>query len=170
MAETATRVNEAKGRVGAPVAHVHGLHKTYGPDVRALVGVSLSVRSGEFVAVLGPSGAGKTTLFRCLTGLTRPDAGAVVVDGLDVAAGHRHDVQAARRQIALIFQQFNLIRRLTALQNVLAGRLAEAPTWRVMSRHFARAASARSDVSMPSASSTGPRPAPTSSPADSSSG
>ncbi len=114
------------------------LTKTYRLDVTALAGVSFSARPGEFVAVLGPSGAGKTTLFRCLTGLTRPDAGAVVLDGRDICHMRRTELRAARRDIALIFQQFNLIRRLTAVQNVLAGRLASVPTWRVLSRRFAR--------------------------------
>ena len=93
---------------------------------------------GEFVAVLGPSGAGKTTLFRCLTGLTRPDHGTVRIDGQDIWAGAR-ELRAARQTVALIFQQFNLIRRLTALQNVLVGRLAHVSTWRVLLRRFTRA-------------------------------
>jgi len=115
---------------------VQGLLKTYGSDVRALSDVALSVAAGEFVAVLGPSGAGKTTLFRCMTGLTRPDAGSVRVHGRDLGGLDARGLRTARRQIALIFQQFNLIRRLTALQNVLAGRLAVVPTWRVLLRHF----------------------------------
>jgi len=114
------------------------LTKTYRLDVTALAGVSFSAQPGEFVAVLGPSGAGKTTLFRCLTGLTRPDAGAVVLDGRDLCRMNRRELRSARRDIALIFQQFNLIRRLTAVQNVLAGRLALVPTWRVLLRRFAR--------------------------------
>jgi phosphonate transport system ATP-binding protein len=69
----------------APVVVVNGLIKTYPPTVRALSRVSFAVQSGEFVSVLGPSGAGKTTLFRCLTGLTRPDAGGVLVGSRDVS-------------------------------------------------------------------------------------
>ena len=114
------------------------LTKSYPPDVRALAGVSLTVRGGEFVAVLGPSGAGKTTLFRCLTGLTRADAGSVFVNGRDLGRARGRDLRRARHGVALIFQQFNLIRRLTAMQNVLVGRLAQAPTWRVLLRRFDR--------------------------------
>ena len=83
--------------------------------------------------MLGPSGAGKTTLFRCLTGLTRPDRGTV--DDRRAAtsgAARRRAARARGASSALIFQQFNLIRRLTALENVLAGRLAHVPTWRVL--------------------------------------
>ena len=120
------------------VAAVDGLTKRYAPDVTALAGVTFDVPAGEFVAVLGPSGAGKTTLFRCLTGLTRPDAGRVRIEGHDIWQGAA-DLRAGRRVTALVFQQFNLIRRLTALENVLVGRLARVPTWRVVLRRFSRA-------------------------------
>jgi phosphonate transport system ATP-binding protein len=131
----------AQARVSAPprtVAAAEGLTKRYPPDVTALDEVSFTVGPGEFVAVLGPSGAGKTTLFRCLTGLTRPDRGSVRIDGHDVWSSGRA-LQQGRRAVALIFQQFNLIRRLPAMENVLVGRLAHVPTWRVLARHFTRA-------------------------------
>src|SRR4029077_8164472 len=135
MATAAAGVSE---RGGAVVAVVDGLTKRYAPDVTALAGVTFRVSAGEFVAVLGPSGAGKTTLFRCLTGLTRPDHGTVRIDGRDIWTGAR-ELRAARQTVALIFQQFNLIRRLTALENVLVGRLAHVATWRVLLRRFTRA-------------------------------
>ena len=117
---------------------VERLTKRYGETVTALADVSFSIEPGEFVAVLGPSGAGKTTLFRCLTGLTRPDGGSVIVRGRDICAIRGRQLRAARQDVALIFQQFNLVRRLTALHNVLAGRLARLPTWRVVLRRFTR--------------------------------
>ena len=120
----------------AEVIRADGVAKRYPPQVDALRGVSFRVGRGEFVAVLGPSGAGKTTLFRCLTGLTRPDAGSVTVDGREVTRMQGRALRAARREVALIFQQFNLVRRLSALQNVLGGRLAFVPTWRVVLRRF----------------------------------
>ena len=125
------------GRPGA-IIRVDGLTKRYGAAVPALVDVSFSVDPGEFVAVLGPSGAGKTTLFRCLTGLTRPDAGSIIVRGHDICRIRGRALRTARHEIALIFQQFNLVRRLTAHHNVLAGRLATIPTWRVVARRFAK--------------------------------
>jgi ABC-type methionine transport system ATPase subunit len=71
----------------------------------ALADVSFEVRRGEFVAVLGPSGAGKATLFRRFTPLTRPDAGSVVDDGCEVSSAEGREPRAARHDVALIFQQ-----------------------------------------------------------------
>jgi phosphonate transport system ATP-binding protein len=137
MAPPQARV--AGGAGAAPVIRAERLSKAYGADVTALAEVSFAAEPGELVAVLGPSGAGKTTLFRCMTGLTRADSGSVIVDGRPLGAMSRGELRAARRDVALIFQQFNLIRRLTAIQNVLAGRLALVPTWRVLLRRFTRA-------------------------------
>jgi phosphonate transport system ATP-binding protein len=137
MATTQARIASELNGNGL-VAYTEGLTKRYPPAVTALAEVSFSVRPGEFVAVLGPSGAGKTTLFRCLTGLTRPDHGTVNVAGRDIWQSPR-ELRLARRELAVIFQQFNLIRRLSALENVLVGRLAHVPAWRVILRRFTRA-------------------------------
>ena len=137
MAATEARIARAPSGNGF-VARAEGLSKRYPPAITALDDVAFSVRPGEFVAVLGPSGAGKTTLFRCLTGLTRPDRGTVTVAGRDIWRNPR-ELRLARRELALIFQQFNLIRRLSALENVLVGRLAHVPAWRVLLRSFTRA-------------------------------
>ncbi|MGL4239646.1 MAG: phosphonate ABC transporter ATP-binding protein [Beijerinckiaceae bacterium] len=121
---------------------VRGLTKAFGP-VAALRGVSLTVRPGEFVAVLGPSGSGKSTLFRCVTRLTEPDSGEVHLNGRplhDLRGGALRD---ARRDIGVVFQQFNLIRRRSALENVLTGRLARLPLWRVALGRFGQHDTAR---------------------------
>ena len=101
----------------------------------AIEGISFDVHDGEFVAVLGPSGAGKTTLFRCMTGLLASDDGSVRIDNEDIAAVR----DRSRRRLAVVFQQFNLVNRLTALENVLAGRLGYVPAWRGWLRYFTRA-------------------------------
>lgn len=113
---------------------VSGLSKSFAGRV-AIEEVSFNVRAREFVALLGPSGAGKTTLFRCMTGLMPPDRGTVTVAGHDVAALRGR----ARRHIGIVFQQFNLVSRLSALDNVLAGRLGYVATWRGWTRRFERA-------------------------------
>ncbi len=109
--------------------------KAYG-SVRALNDVSFSVGPGEFVALLGPSGAGKSTIFRCLTRLARVDAGDIEVQGQPLQSLTGAALRDARRSIGLIFQQHNLIGRLSALDNVLTGRLAGVTTWRVLARSF----------------------------------
>ena len=87
--------------MATPVVLVEGLDKTYAPGVIALAGVTFAVHPGEFVAVLGPSGAGKTTLFRCLTGLTQPDAGTIRIGTRNVAGGDARHIRAAQRQIGV---------------------------------------------------------------------
>ncbi len=117
---------------------VRGLTKRYGQRL-ALEDVSFSVAPGEMVGILGPSGAGKTTLFRCLTRLVEPSNGQILVASRPIHRARGRELRAARREIGLIFQQFNLIRRMTAIENVLAGRLGATPTWRVLLRRFRRA-------------------------------
>jgi phosphonate transport system ATP-binding protein len=121
-----------------PIIRVIGLTRRYHNTV-AVDNVSFEVKPGEFVAILGPSGAGKTTLFRCLTGLVKPDSGQVCVNGRPLHAMPGQQLRETRREIGLIFQQFNLVRRLSALDNVLAGRLGYTPTWRVLLRRFSYA-------------------------------
>ncbi len=117
---------------------VAGLTKSFGPS-RVLDGISLGVQSGEVVALVGPSGVGKTTLFRCLARLIEPEAGEMWVAGHAMHRLRGRDLAIARRDIGFIFQHFNLVRRLSALDNAVAGRLASAPLWRVVARRFSKA-------------------------------
>jgi len=92
-------------------------------QVQALNGVTLQVHPGEQIALLGQSGAGKTTLFRLLNGTLRPTAGSVYFDGHDTASLTGSGLRAMRRRVGTIYQQHNLVPSLTALENTLCGAL-----------------------------------------------
>lgn len=117
---------------------VNDLRKAFG-DRQILKGISFDVAPGQFVVLLGPSGCGKSTLFRCLTRLIEPDSGRIVIDGVDVGKLSPRGLIELRRQIGYVFQQFNLVKRFRALDNVLAARLGYVPLWRALLRRFSTA-------------------------------
>lgn len=96
---------------------IAGLTKSYG-STTVLDGIDLTVGEGRIAAVVGPSGAGKSTLARCINLLERPTSGTIAVNGQDLTRLSRRDLRQARRQIGTVFQSANLLRRLTAAQNV----------------------------------------------------
>jgi phosphonate transport system ATP-binding protein len=102
---------------------VEGLTKVFATGLRALDSVSLEVPRGQFLCVIGPSGSGKSTLLRCINRLVEPTSGQVWIGGEEVMALSGHRLRRARRRSAMVFQQFNLVRRSTVLANVLTGRL-----------------------------------------------
>jgi phosphonate transport system ATP-binding protein len=116
---------------------VRGLTKSYG-QLAALRGVSLSVAAGEMCVVLGPSGAGKSTLLRCVNRLAEPTSGEIVVGGRR-APRTRHELRELRQHVGMIFQDHNLVPRLTVLKNVLTGRLARMPALMAALQIFPRA-------------------------------
>ena len=115
------RAGEAGDRPAALALEVRDLRVDLpGHGARALDGVTLRVRPGEQLALLGPSGAGKTTLVRALLGAVRPTGGAVSVGGLDPAAS-RADLRAVRRRVGLVRQGGDLVPSLSTRANALAG-------------------------------------------------
>ncbi|MBI3456618.1 MAG: phosphonate ABC transporter ATP-binding protein [Candidatus Rokubacteria bacterium] len=106
---------------------VEGLRVVLPPDTVALYGVDLAIGPGEFVVIIGRSGAGKTTFLRSINRLVEPTAGTVRVAGRAVTGAGPAELRQLRRQIGMIFQQFNLVRRVSVLANVLAGRLGYVP-------------------------------------------
>jgi phosphonate transport system ATP-binding protein len=117
---------------------VEGLTVVRPPRTVALANVDLTVRPGEFVMIIGRSGAGKTTFLRSINRLVEPTAGSVRVAGRPVTGADAAALREARRHIGMIFQQFNLVRRASVLDNVLAGRLGYLPTWSSLFGRFPR--------------------------------
>jgi len=113
---------------GDVLLRARGLGKVYPNGLRALEGVDLDVREGEFLVVIGLSGSGKSTLVRCLNRLIEPTEGSIGLAGEDVTTAGGRDLRRLRRQVAMIFQQFNLVKRASVLVNVLTGALERQPT------------------------------------------
>ena len=111
-----------------PILVIEHLTKTYPNGTRALDDISLTVERGEFVALIGLSGSGKSTLLRCIDRLVEPSSGRIVFDGQDVTAARGGDLRRIRRQMGMIFQHFNLVRRTSVFSNALSGRLGYRST------------------------------------------
>jgi len=122
---------------GGWVLVVESLTKTYGKST-AVSGLTVSIPRGQFVGVIGRSGAGKSTFLRMLNRLADPSAGRIAWDGSDVTALRGAKLRDWRRRCAMIFQQFNLIGRLDVLDNVLMGRLTYTPLWRSAAKLWSR--------------------------------
>jgi phosphonate transport system ATP-binding protein len=115
---------------------VTDLAKTYPTGDRALRGVSFTVEGHDAVFIIGSSGAGKSTLLRCLNRLIEPDRGSVRLDGQEITTLTGPALRQARRRMAMIFQEFNLVERLTVMENVLSGRLGSVSLWQAWRRRF----------------------------------
>src|SRR5436190_5381526 len=109
---------------GAEMITITNLVKRHGP-LTVLDGVSMTVTPGEVVALIGPSGGGKSTLLRCVNGLERFESGEVSVGDLVLTPGATapQTLQALRRRVGMVFQQFHLFPHMSVLENVLAGPL-----------------------------------------------
>lgn len=100
-----------------PLLDVAGLHKSYGP-LPVLRGVELRVHRGECLCIVGPSGSGKSTLLRCLNLLEPIEDGRILFEGKDIARSTRREAPEVRRRIGMVFQNFELFRHLSALDNI----------------------------------------------------
>jgi phosphonate transport system ATP-binding protein len=122
----------------SPVVVLERVSKVFGTQ-RALDRISLRIEPGEFVAIIGRSGAGKTTFLRCLTRALSPTAGAIRFGDEDLAGLGSRGLRRHRARVGVIYQQFNLVRRLRVLDNVLLGRLphlSRRARWLALFRHF----------------------------------
>lgn len=102
---------------------------TYPGGLTALKDVTLSIEEGEFVVIVGLSGAGKSTMLRAINGLV-PVSGSVLVDGREVVGASSSELRAIRSEVGMIFQTFNLVNRSRVINNALMGRLSRIPRWR----------------------------------------
>ena len=108
---------------------IRGLGKRYASrskqeeEHKALSDIDFEAHPGELISVIGPSGAGKSTFLRCVNRLIEPTDGQILFEGQDITHLKRGQLRSVHRQIAMIFQNYNLVYRLTAVQNVLHGRL-----------------------------------------------
>ncbi|HEY75644.1 MAG TPA: phosphonate ABC transporter ATP-binding protein [Thermoflexia bacterium] len=115
---------------------VKHLTKIYEDGTVALRDVSFTVEDGEFLVVIGLSGSGKSTLLRCINRLIEPTEGQIIWNGIDITAADPAQLREIRRQIGMIFQQFNLVKRSSVLTNVLAGRLGYVNPWASLLHRF----------------------------------
>lgn len=110
------------------ILEVSGLSKEYKGGTKALTDVSFSVEEGEFVSIIGPSGAGKSTLLRCINRMIDASDGEVNFDGVSVKKLNKKGLRKHRTRIGMIFQHYNLVNRLSVIENVLHGRLGYKST------------------------------------------
>lgn len=112
------------------ILKIENLYKNYG-ETKVLRDINFEVHDGELVSVIGPSGAGKSTLLRCINRLTDPEKDSVIIfDDKNIVNLTKKDLTDVRKKIGMIFQNYNLVNRLTALENVLHGRLGNYSAFR----------------------------------------
>ncbi len=130
------------------ILEIIDLQQSYSAIAPVLRGISLKVEQGEFVGVIGRSGSGKSTLLRCINRLVDATSGKILVPAqlvngaangtIDILKLKSSDLRRARRKIGMIFQQFNIIKRLSVIENVLSGGLGYQPTVKSTLRIFSR--------------------------------
>lgn len=118
------------------VLKIRNLRKEYRAGQPVLRDITLDIAANGVTAIIGPSGTGKSTLIRCINRLVDPTAGEIMFEGQDLAQLRGGELRAARRRIGMVFQEYNLVERLTVIENVLTGRLGYLPAWRSFLRKF----------------------------------
>lgn len=115
---------------------IENLVKEYVPGKPILKDISFSVEGTSSVAIIGPSGTGKSTLIRCVNKLIPPTSGNIYVSGENITVLKGAKLREARRKVGMVFQEFNLVERLSVMENVLSGRLGYVAPWRAWLRKY----------------------------------
>jgi phosphonate transport system ATP-binding protein len=117
---------------------IRGLRKEYRAGEPVLRDITIDFPSSGVIAIIGPSGTGKSTLIRCINRLVHPTGGEILFRGQDLAKLSGSALRHARRRIGMVFQEYNLVERLTVMENILCGRLGYVSVWRAWLRKFPR--------------------------------
>jgi phosphonate transport system ATP-binding protein len=140
MTITANELTEAGAqddvKPSQTMVEVKSLTKAYGNAAPAIKDINLAFPKGQFTVLLGPSGVGKSTLLRSLNFLVQPTSGTVIVNGQDLGKLSRKELLRARHNIGMIFQEFNLVNRMSVLRNVMCGKLGTLSFWRALTYNF----------------------------------
>jgi phosphonate transport system ATP-binding protein len=124
---------------GTAALELRRLDKSYVRGKPVLQQIDLTIDGTGLTAIIGPSGTGKSTLIRCVNRLVEPSAGQVLLDGEDLTRLRGRDLRLARRRIGMVFQEYNLVERLTVIENLLCGRLGHVGALRAWLRRFPQA-------------------------------
>jgi phosphonate transport system ATP-binding protein len=131
--------NNGNGEASSRSLVVKDLVKEYVPGKPVLKNISFEVSGCSTVAIIGPSGTGKSTLLRCINRLIDPTAGTITVAGHEISRLSGKNLRLARHHVGMVFQEFNLVERLSVIENVLCGRLGFVPVWRAWLRKYDQA-------------------------------
>jgi phosphonate transport system ATP-binding protein len=121
---------------GSALLSIRGLSKAYRPGQPVLRDIHLDIAGTALTAIIGPSGTGKSTLIRCINQLVVPTTGQIFFEGQDLTQLRGRALRLARCRIGMVFQEYNLVERLTVIENVLSGRLGHVAPWRALLRRY----------------------------------
>lgn len=119
-----------------PILEFQHVSKVYNNTTKALDDLSFSVKEGEFLSIIDPSGAGKSTVLRCINRLVDATDGKIIYDGKDIMHINKRQLRNVRTKTGMIFQHYNLVDRLSVMENVLHGRLGQKSTFSGMIGHY----------------------------------